>query len=729
VTIANLKSVGGTSFGDTDFGDGSSSPGTFWESPSRARRTSLWSYFSNKQHDEKKYDFDGRIITMHANGMQPLIGHSSPVLVPIRARRPSMPYRLPHLMVSSFTAMLLGEHRFPQLLCHGDPTTQDFVQGLAECASLSARFARIRNLGGATGTACASWHYLGGKLRIRPHNSANIHVHSWEDRDEQVPRHVSEIRLFTRRERNPESGRVSAVQYWYRRDWTPDLDVVFVPLRADSEIRDEDWIVDPRYSSQHDDRYCHFAITQNLPSDEDDGDSDFEGLIENFDTLDMMLSVLAKGAILNLDPTLVLHMDPDLVDRGGVSKGSDHLLAVGEEGDAKYLELAGTSIEAGIKIFNQKRSLTLESGQCVVVDPDKAAASGQSAVAMKVVYKPMTDKTDVLREQYGGLIKRLLEPALAVAKKRHRAIVVVPAGELDPETGLPLLEAKSFETMIIVPPTTREDPSGELGDDGKPKTITVDREPGSGTEIEPEWPDYFLPTPSDQQATLTSVGGAAGGPGTAILSKKSASAVAAKAFGLDPDQEWQQLQKEQADQLQGHLDMFSGGLGPSTGGAAKKKLTLPGGATMEHSQAAPEPPDPPPAPAQPTINVPPPEKPSDVPLTPQAAMAIVTTNEARKQWGLAPLEGPDGDLPITAYMAKYAKPIAISANAELGKLGVAPANPPPAAGKPGGPPGAPGAGPPGAGPPHPPGPPGAPPGAPPGLPHPLMPPPGIPPKK
>jgi hypothetical protein len=689
VTISNLRSAGGAAF---EGGFGGGSPKGFWDSPQRNRAKRLYDQFSNRQHLHKRYDFDGRVLEAGVDatfGTQPLMT-ASPVYVPLRDRRPSMPYRLAHLMVTSFTSMLLGEHRFPELVVPGDATTQEFVKGLSEVMDLPARMQRIRNLGGATGAMTASWGFVDGKPRVRPHNSMNICVHEWEDADECVVRHASEVRVFPKLEIDRSTGRSAMVDHWYRRDWTMDSDLVFFPVRCDAEK--PEWVPDPSRSFKHDDKICHLVYAQNLPSDGESGESDFEGLLENFETLDVMLSILSRGAILNLDPTLKLKMDPDLVDRGGVQKGSDHSLVVGEAGDAAYMELAGTSITAGINLFNAYRALTLETGQCVVPDPDKIAAAGTSAVALKVVYAPMTHKVDILRQQTSGFLKRLLEPMLAISQSRHGSVVRVwePTGEVD-EEDRPLGIEKEYEDVIVLPPYAKEDPSGELGDDGLPKTVMVEREPGNGRSVDPEWPDYFLPTPSDQTATLTAVGGAAGGPGTVVLSRKTASGIAAKVFGKDPAAEWVQIQKEQDAQTRQHLEMFAGGLGPSSGGDSKKTLTLPSGASMTHTQAAP-PPAPPPAPAMPSIPAPDAKsekpEPQPIPVTPTLAASAATVNEFRKMWGLEPLNGPDGDMPLAAYAAKYSQPIAIAANAANGQIGTAPAGGPPKAPA-GGPPGMP----------------------------------------
>jgi hypothetical protein len=140
------------------------------------------------------------------------------------------------------------------------------------------------------------------------------------------------------------------------------------------------------------------------------------------------------------------------------------------------------------------------------------------------------------------------------------------------------------------------------------------------------------------------------------------------------------------------------------GASVKQKMTLPDGSTVEHAHDPPPPPDPA-MPAPPADDA----EDSTITLTPTAWMSIVSVNEARESIGLEKLPGHDGDMTCAAYQAKYAAPVAIASNAALGKVGMTPANPPPA---PAGPPGAggppkPGGGvPPGAGPPKaPPGPP------------------------
>ena len=713
MAMRNLQSVGRSDWLGSMSADEGAARGRFILDGDRFKSLDRkQSYFDCTQHDSKKHDFDGRIVEAGSGGAvqssQPLIsGEKAGYYVPLRARRPSTPYRLPRVITSSFTSMLFGDQRFPSLQVATDPKTQDYVQTLSRISSLPVRMIQARNLGGATGTACLSWAYCNGKPRVRVHNAKFIHVNEWEDRDQFIPRHVIEAYQATEQVWNPIKRRLETVNFWYRRDWMPNMDIVYKPavvVRGREPVWEPDW----EQSFEHNDKLCHFVWIQNLPASTIDGEADYEGLYDNFDTLDLLLSVICKGATLNLDPTLVLKMDPDALASGNVRKGSENALVPGVDGDAHYLELVGSSITAGINLFNRKRETTLEVAQCVLLDPDKAAAQGSSSVAQKMLYSPMLAKCDVFREQYGAGLQRLLEPWIAIAQQAHKTKVIYLDGDLKMH--------EEYRIPVLPPKVEKEE-----GHDGETIKL-VPREPGEGNEVDPVWGPYFPATPSDKSTTFGALFQATGQK--AFLTGHSATAEAAKLLGLDPDAEWRQMQQQQSDAQDAANEMFAGATGSKPPGATvTHEMPTPAGGTVTAEHAPPPP--------TPVVAAPPPlpdDSSSDetpLPMTPTSASAIITVNEARHSLGLDPMPEPDGHLSLAAYQAKYSTPIAMSANAALGKTGTSPA---------GAPPPGPGGG--MAGPPKPPpkpsalpGMPGAPPGAPglPGVPRPPMPSPGAPP--
>ncbi len=492
------------------------------------------SYYDCTQHDSKRYDFDGRIIQSGGPSTQPLLSaERAPYFVPLRSRRPSSPYRLGRAMVNAFTNMVFGQSRFPKLIIEGDSDSEDFLQTLVKVAGLPVKCIRSRSLGGATGTSTMSWCYLEGKPRFEVHNAKNIFVHSWEDREQFMVKHATECFQFPKDEWNPEKKRFERVLYWYRRDWTPDADIMFKHVKVESGA-EPFWTPNVEKSVVHNDHLTHFNWIQNLPSDEQDGKPDYEGLYETFDALDLLYSVINRGATLNLDPTLMLKMDPELVTRMGVKKGSDNALIVGKDGEAKYLELGGTSITAGLALFESKRKSALETGQCVMPDPHDTASQGVSSVTMKLVYAPMLGKTDVIREQWADGLKRLLEPMMTVA--RHASKTVLFMFDKDGNE-------TQYTQEVILPPKIEKTPKED--DDGLPTgeedVESTPREPGEGGEIECQWGPYFEPTPMDQSQIVTTLSLAvAAAP---IMSAETATEIVMKTFGREEGDEKAKMAK------------------------------------------------------------------------------------------------------------------------------------------------------------------------------------------
>jgi hypothetical protein len=557
----NLEQAGGTRFGTGDEPTGKPfRAGVFIDGERYRMLDRRQAYYDCTQHDYKTFDFDGRYIGQQAGiaFTQPFLGQTTAQkaawYVPLKSRRPSAPYRLTRAVVNAFTNFVLGEGRFPNLRVPGDADSEDFVQTIGRVGQLPLRMMRARSIGGAVGTVGLSWAFVDGKPRFQVHNGKHLFVHEWEDREALIPAYVTECFQFGQEEYNPEKKVVEKVLYWHRRDWTKKADVVFLPAKVEEDKqREPQWVPDVDRSVVHRDGDTHFVWVQNLPSEDVDGVPDCDGLWESLDELDCVLSVIVRGAKLNLDPTLVIKEDKLFVQMRGIKKGSDNALVIDKDGDAKYLELAGTSIEAGIKLFNEHRRTILEVAECVIPDSDQIAAQGQSSAAQKMVFSRMLSKGGALQEQYGTALQRLMEPVLWIAQAR----VQVPVTLVD-EQGNEQQADQSFK----LPKKVNQKPV--VGDDGAPtgeqEPELVDRQPGAGTDIELEWPPRFPPTSLDQQQMVTTLSAAVGGK--PILSQQTAVELTVAQFGREGADEWarvQQMGKEDDAKQAAQADAMSGG--------------------------------------------------------------------------------------------------------------------------------------------------------------------------
>lgn len=604
-------------------------------------------FYRCTHHDWKQYDFEGRMIAPGPPTSQPMLSaESASWYVPLRLRRPSAPYRLPRVIVNSFTSLLFGYGRWPTIRVHGDPKSDDWVNALVKATSLRTIMIRARNLGGSVGTVGLSWRFHEGTPVVQVHNGKHLYVHAWVDRERCIPAHVTECYAFPRDEFNAEKRKYERNFYWYRRDWTPNSDVVFQPVNVGE--KNPQWVPDPAQSFEHNDGQCHFVWIQNLPEDDgstEDGQPDYAELYENFETLDVIKSVIARGATLNLDPTLVLKMDPDILQRTGVKKGSDNSLVVGLDGDASYMELGGTSIQAGLELLNRYRDSVLEVAQCVIPDPNQIGSAGTSSVALKVIYEPMLAKAEVMRDQYGEGIIRLLTQMHEASKKSYADVSI----DIDPETG----EEREVKPFINLPPRIEM----EVGENGEEQLTETEREPGQGGEIELSWGEYFTPTADDQQKFVTTLGQAVTAK---IMPQESAAEEVALMKGRNALKEWAKLQKEAEAAFNATSAMFG-----DTGGEVATRdqlppgampsagVTVPGadGVSEEEQLVASD------APAA-GVLVPGGAATGGLELTSTDMASITTVNEGRKSVGLGPLVkptgelDPDGNLTIAEFKAK-----------------------------------------------------------------------------
>jgi hypothetical protein len=526
-------------------------------------------YFECKQHDHKRWDFDGRAVDIRVGtpGLQGFVGMEKPMTaIPMGHRRPCAPMRLAKVIVDRFTSMLFGESMFPHFRTVGDDKTEDFVKALSKAGKLPIKMVHARNIGGATGSVGLSWCFEAGKPRYGVHNPKNIYIHSWEDRTELIPRHVSEVYLYYEVEWDPKRKCFGNKYYWHRRDWTPDWDIVFKPIEFAPD-KQTFWTPDVEKSVNHKDGLCHFVWIQNLPTDEMDGLPDYDGVFDKLDEIDIISSVITRGTKCNLDPTLVLKVDQDMAARKPISKGSDNSLNVGLGGEASYLELTGSSINIGIQVLDRLIRATCDETQCVLTDADKLAAQGLSSVAIRMIYGPMIAKSNIHREQYGTGLERLLEPQIVVAKKRSSVLIHVQddlGNPLVDENGEPIVG----QEQLMLPPKVETENDPVTGEDIITK---IPVEPGEATDIELQWPPYFPPNPQEQSQVVTTLQTATGGK--AFLSSETATELAAQAFGIDPAQERKRLEEQGKKSAQAE-----GGMTPPIGGEVDAEDQLPDGA-------------------------------------------------------------------------------------------------------------------------------------------------------
>ncbi len=629
-SVRTATSFGTYGIDESTVGDGFD-PHALYNSARSCALSFRSSYYLCTQHDGKQYRWDGSLggnVTEMRTTPPMLSSSGSSSFIPLSVRRPSAPYRLPRKIVSSFTGMLFGQGRWPQMRSK-DPETQAAAEQITKSAEIAARFVHARNIAGGAGTVGLSWQFVEGEPRVNVHQGQNIHVLFWADRDGRIPAHVVELKRIEQFAPDPEDGnKLKPMAFWQRRDWTPQADVVFKLVPCASE-EPPVWAIDEEQSNLHNGGECHFVWVTNLPPEDDteDGVCDYAETYEQLDELDILNSVSTHGVKLNLDPTLVLSLAEEQQQPGIVRKGSDNALILLKGGTASYLQLQDSA--AGREAVNQQRQQILEVCECVVLDPDKAAAAASSGEAQRMVYAPMLNKTDVLRMQWGPAIELLMNQILRGWRQVRETpieVEVEPANDIavtvDDGTaeGEPLEQEPEYEQAmqdLVLPARVlrrpKEDGSGE-------EEYEVPHVPGTGN-ITVEWGPYFKPSGTEKQTILTSLGTATGGK--PVLSQRAGTELAANLLDRDATEEWEAVQAEASAARDSMVNEFSGTPGEDDNAPQASGAT-----------------------------------PGSVEIAPTDAVKVLSVNEVRGILHQGPLRNddgslnPDGELSVSAYDAK-----------------------------------------------------------------------------
>ncbi len=469
----------------------------------------LDSYLSGTQYDHLSYDWDG-----HRTGYAGEADIAPGWYVPLKRRKPSYTLSLGKLIVNRLTAMLLGEERFPEICVPGDPDAEDYVRAIVEESKIRTRLQEARDKGGACGTACMSFAFVEGRPRVQVHRAKHMHVLEWRDRYEHRPAVALKSYVYTRT--IWVGGRSRQVDVYYARLWTETSETLWDPIPHEQAITGE-WVTRvPSHTVRHDYGECPVYWAQNLPDcDEIDGVSDYACLTDDFDSLDRLASATNKGAIANVDPTLVVHTDPSS-NNGAVRKGSDN--AIFCERGAEYLELTGTSIKTASELVAGGTQQCLDVASVVRGDPEKISGASKSAAAMRILYQPMIAQCDKLRAQYGG---ELLVPLLRGMLRAAKRISGAPGEVVVTEDGRRL----QAQSVLVLP--ARADGS--------------ERNPGTAERVELKWPTYFRPSLQDTNQAVDAAQKAKG----SLVSDETATRFIAPLFGVsDIANEVEQLKSD-----------------------------------------------------------------------------------------------------------------------------------------------------------------------------------------
>jgi len=537
------------------------------ESDPRCRAlTQCYGFFEGSQHDHHGSDWNGLPRDPGVGYMQERLKPQGFVPVnstPHAYRKPDAPVPLARQVTSRFTEMLLGEGRRPALRSWSSPATQDYLEAAFREASLWDVLSQARDVAGACGSSLVALGIVAGHFEAEVLRPSNVWVAEWcPESPGWVPNVVIEQTKVVRQvwERANEGGglpgprdrgRLVSKLFYKTRAWTPEEIIYYRDVPCD-DVPDE--AIPVAKVVPHKFGACPVVWYQNTRRTESpDGEPDCSGAWPLLDKLDRLQSQVYKAAVANADPTLVIKEDRQNRRRNNlIQKGSSHVIPLSPDGEAKYLEMQGTSVEIGLKAIDKMIHEVLQTVECVVIHPDTAKAY-QSGEALQILWRSMESKANRLRVTLGSAVREI-SYLLLTAAKNHGVANMEKVGSGEDRPGILLPPRKVIREVEA--DTSKDDPMIPAA----PASVEVSyeaHEPGPPeTYVDMEWPPYWTPTAA-QVAQMAQAMAVASAQKQAI-SEETAIRQLAQMLGNDGDEEVRRVALERSEGMRAMIEGLGG---------------------------------------------------------------------------------------------------------------------------------------------------------------------------
>ncbi len=354
--------------------------------------------------------------------------------VPLRARRPSVRYALPRIVVEDSVALLFSEGHFPAIDSPAREVRDTLGQIMREARlNLVMTEAALR---GAVGSVALLLRVLRGRVFVSVLDTLYL-TPVWDREAPDTLASVTErykVTGGTLIEQGYEVADPGAV-YWFMRRWDGERETWFVPMRVGEGAAP---MVDEARSVRHGLGFVPLVWVRNLPGGRGvDGACTFAAAIETAIEIDYQLSQAGRGLKYSSDPTLLIK-EPAGLD-GEMVRGAANALVVSEKGDAKLLEIGGTAAEAVIGYVRTLREFALESVHGNRADSSRltAPASGR---ALEMMNQGLIWLADNLRVSYGeGALLELARMILLASRRYSLQVGGQTVTPMDPHAALSLV--------------------------------------------------------------------------------------------------------------------------------------------------------------------------------------------------------------------------------------------------------------------------------------------------
>lgn len=510
------------------------------------------SFYSGRQHDNMPCNWNGSARQAEdigksymAERLRPqgfVVVNSGPDNMAGSAwamRRPDTPSGLCRQIVGRFTSMTLSTP--PTLEVPADEATKAYLDAVLLASKTWTNLTQARSVKGARGSAAILLSVVDGHPCSEVLRPENLRI-EWTDHPDWVPEWVCEQKIKYVEKYDEQKQEMVIQKTYSTRYWDADRSIIYEDITEkqieDAKQSNKVLIIEIEDEVIHEIGRCLVVWMQNTPNSEDqDGETDFEGTEPELDQLDRVRSMATRATKANTDPSLVRAVDRGLSRREShINKGHGAVIDVGKGGSANLLETSGRSVEMAWSSAREIREDILQTAQCVIVDPDNAGQF-KSGEALKYLWKSMYSRCDYFRGTLTCEIEQVCDIWLRIGRK----LKIVSLEEEDSsETG-----------DLILPPREIKDDS----DENNQRVTLKTHDAGKGTWVKIKWGPYGKMTASELQSLSA-------GLTTLVAAKQVISQQTATSFmttemgGTDPNEEFVRLKKEENEDLEKKVELM-----------------------------------------------------------------------------------------------------------------------------------------------------------------------------
>lgn len=415
-------------------------------------------------------------------------------------RQPSVRNSLCKVVVDQSVSLLFGKDHFPDINGGSDEMSEQ-LNNIAESINLRQTMIEAA-LTGSVGSVVLFLRIIEGEIQVEVKSTQYLTPYFDPANPKKLIKLVEQFKVTGEDLQNMGySVDSKTTKYWFKREWDANQERYYFPF-----LPNENSVEDKERTVNHDLGFVPAVWIKNLPKPgtkgfaEVDGACTFAPAIDISIEIDYLLSQGGRGLKYASDPMVVFRLEDDMAlansshsvegaitQEKKVIRSSSNAFVLGQNDDAKLLEINGRSAQAIIDHVRYLRELAMEGIHGNRSHADKMGAH-MSGTAQDKLAQALIWLADILRIYYGdngmvSLLKMIVEAS-------HKAQIIINNEIIDP--------------------------------------IEVD-------EIKLNWPTWMPPTPDDKKKiaetlrTLTD---------SNIISKQSATQYIAEDYNIaDPDDE------------------------------------------------------------------------------------------------------------------------------------------------------------------------------------------------